>query len=65
MWFAFFALVYALGLLAGRVLNGMEALVGLVSVSGPLTLGVLYRRIRVEAAKSPDALYRKMLQTNR
>ncbi|WP_342249026.1 hypothetical protein [Sphingomonas sp. OTU376] len=64
-WFAFFALVYGAALLAGWVPDVMEALVGILLVGGPLTLGVLHRRIRIEAAKSPDALYRKRLQANR
>ncbi|MBO9623661.1 MAG: hypothetical protein J7500_13215 [Sphingomonas sp.] len=64
-WFAFFALVYGAALLAGWVPDVMEALVGILLVGGPLMLGVLHRRIRIEAAKSPDALYRKRLQTNR
>lgn len=63
-WFAFFALIYGAALLAGWVPDVMEALVGLLLVGGPLMLGALHLRIRIEAAKSPDALYRKRLQTN-
>jgi hypothetical protein len=63
-WFAFFALIYGAALLAGWVPDVMEALVGLLLVGGPLMLGVLHLRIRIEAAKSLDALYRKRLQTN-
>jgi hypothetical protein len=65
IWFAFFALVYTAALLAGWLPHVVEVLVGLFLVGGPLFLGVLHRRIRIEAAKSSDALYRKRLQTNR
>jgi len=64
-WFAFFALVYGAALLAGWSPDFIEGLVGLLLVGGPLTLGVLHRRIRIEAAKAPDALYRKRLITSR
>ena len=64
-WFAFFALVYGAALLAGWLPDFLEVLVGLLLVGGPLMLGLLHRRIRIEAAKSPDALYRKRLLTSR
>lgn len=64
-WFAFFALIYGSALLADWVPNFIEVLVGLLLVGGPLIVGVLHRRIRIEAAKSPDALYRKRLLTTR
>ncbi|AOH84609.1 hypothetical protein AWL63_12155 [Sphingomonas panacis] len=64
-WFAFFALIYGAALLAGWLPDFIEALVGLFLIGGPLMLGVLHRRIRIEAAKSPDALYRKRLLTSR
>jgi hypothetical protein len=64
-WFAFFALIYVVALLAGWSPGFIEVLVGLLLVGGPLTVGVLHRRIRIEAAKAPDALYRKRLLTSR
>ena len=64
-WFAFFAPIYGSALLADWVPNFIEVLVGLLLVGGPLIVGVLHRRIRIEAAKSPDALYRKRLLTTR
>ena len=64
-WFAFFALVYGAALLAGWLPDLIEVLVGLLLVGGPLVLGVLHSRIRIEGAKSPDALYRKRLLTTR
>ena len=64
-WFAFFAVVYGAALLAGWLPNFIGVLVGLLLVGGPLALGVLHRRIRIEAAKGPDALYRKRLLTSR
>lgn len=42
-----------------------EALVGTVLVGLPLVGGVLHRRIRLEAAKGPDALYRKRIEASR
>jgi hypothetical protein len=64
-WFAFFALIYGVALYAGWLPNFIEAFVGLFLVGGPLVMGVLHRRIRIETAKSPDALYRKRLLTSR
>ncbi|RXD03208.1 hypothetical protein EQZ23_12570 [Sphingomonas sp. UV9] len=64
-WFAFFALIYGAALLAGWSPEFVEVLVGLLLVGGPLMVGVLHRRIRIEAAKAPDALYRKRLLTSR
>ena len=64
-WFAFFALFYGAALLAGRSPDFTEVLVGLLLVGGPLMLGVLHRCVRIEAAKAPDALYRKRLLTSR
>jgi hypothetical protein len=62
-WFAFFAFVYGAGLLAGWRPNTSKAIVGLLLIGGPLTVGVLHRRIRIEASKAPGALYRKRLLT--
>ena len=64
-WFAFFAFVYGAALLVGWRPNASEAIVGLLLIGGPLTVGVLHRRIRIEASKAPDALYRKRLLTQR
>ena len=64
-WFAFSALIYGAALLAGWLPDFIELLVGLFLVGSPLLVGVLHRRIRIEATKSPDALYRKRLLTGR
>ncbi|WP_230482101.1 hypothetical protein [Sphingomonas sp. Leaf21] len=64
-WALFFALVYAAALLAGWWPNVPEAMVGAVLIGAPLTLGILHRRIRLEASKGPDALYRKRVETTR
>jgi len=64
-WFAFFAMAYGAALLADWRPNVSEALVGMLFVGGPFTFGMLHRRIRIEASKAPDALYRKRLLTNR
>ena len=42
-----------------------EALVGIMLILASLAIGVLHRRIRIEASKGPDALYQKRLETNR
>jgi hypothetical protein len=60
-WFTFFTVVYGAALAAGWIPDLTEALVGIALVALPFTAGVLHRRIRVEANKSPDALYRKRL----
>lgn len=65
MWFVFFALVYGGSALNGWVPGTAEAVVAALLLGTPLTLGILHRRIRIEAAKGPDALYRKRLETNR
>lgn len=64
-WFALFALIYGAALLAGWLPDFIEVIVGLLLVGGPSMVGVLHRRIRIEAAKAPDALYRKRLLTSR
>jgi ACR3 family arsenite efflux pump ArsB len=65
LWFTFFALVYSGAVLSGWVPGVAEAAVAILLIGAPLTLGILHRRIRIEAAKGPDALYRKRLETNR
>jgi ACR3 family arsenite efflux pump ArsB len=65
MWFAFFALVYGEAVLNGWVPGIAEVAVAILLLGAPLTLGILHRRIRIEAAKGPDALYRKRFETNR
>jgi hypothetical protein len=64
-WFTFFALVYGCAVLAGWKPGIEEAIVGTVLVGLPLVVGVLHRRIRLEAAKGPDALYRKRIEASR
>jgi len=64
-WFVVFTLIYGAALLAGWSPDFIEVLVGLLLVGGPLIAGVLHRRIRIEAAKAPDALYRKRLLSSR
>jgi ACR3 family arsenite efflux pump ArsB len=66
VWFAFFALVYGSALSAGWLpTNIVEVVVGFLLIVVPLVVGILLRRIRIEAAKSPDALYRKWIEANR
>lgn len=64
-WFTCYALVYGCAVLAGWKPGIAEALVGTVLVGLPLVGGVLHRRIRLEAAKGPDALYRKRIEAGR
>ena len=64
-WALFFVLVYGAALLAGWGPSVTEALVGVVLIGAPLTFGFVHRRIRLEAAKGPDALYRKRVSTSR
>lgn len=64
-WCAFWALAYGVALLAGWLPDVAGGLVALLLVGSPLTFGLLHRRIRIEAAKAPDALYRKRLCANR
>ncbi|PHQ62830.1 hypothetical protein [Sphingobium yanoikuyae] len=65
MWFGFFVLVYGSAIIAGWLPSVIEAAVGILLIGGPLLIGILHRRIRIEAAKAPDALYRKRIETNR
>jgi len=63
MWFGFFVFVYGGALLKGwRPGSIIEVVVGMFLVGLPGTFGFLHCRIRIEAAKSRDALYRKWLQ---
>jgi hypothetical protein len=59
VWFGFFASVYAGAILAGWRAGFLQALVGLVLTVTPFAIGMAHRRIRIERAKGPDALYRK------
>lgn len=65
MWFGFFALAYGRALIAGWLPSVIEAVVGILLIGVPLSVGILHRRIRIEAAKAPDALYRKRIETSR
>lgn len=65
VWAFFFILVYGVALLAGWWPNVAEAIVGVSLVLVPLTFGLVHRRVRLEAVKGPDALYRKRVATNR
>lgn len=65
MWFGFFALVYGSALIAGWLPSVIEAVVGILLIGVPLLVGIRHRRIRIEAAKAPDALYRKRIETSR
>jgi hypothetical protein len=66
VWFAFFVFVYGGALIAGWIPTTiMEAIVGIMLVGVPLGVGILHRRIRIEAIKAPDALYRKRIETSR
>ncbi len=65
-WAAFFYLIYGAALLAGwRPNDATEVFVGAMLTAASLVLGILHRRIRIEASKGPDALYRKSLEANR
>lgn len=61
VWFTFFAIVYGCAVRAGWLPTFIETVVGIMLVVSPLALGLLHRRIRIEAAKGPDALYRKRI----
>lgn len=63
-WALFFVLFYGAALLTGWRPSASEAMLGVVLIGTPLTLGFVHRRIRLEAAKGPDALYRKMVATS-
>lgn len=65
VWAFFFVLVYSAALLAGWRPSVSEAMVGLVLIGAPLMFGIVHRRIRLEAAKGPDALYRKRVAASR
>ena len=66
VWFTLFALVYGGALAKGWLPSTItEAVVGIVLIGAPFTVGVLHRRSRIEAAKAPDALYRKRVETSR
>lgn len=65
VWFTFFALAYGSAMLAGWLPTIIETVVGMMLIVGPLAIGLLHRRIRIEAAKGPDALYRKRIAANR
>lgn len=43
----------------------IKTVLGVMLVVGPLALALLRRHIRIEAAKGPDALYRKRIAANR
>jgi ACR3 family arsenite efflux pump ArsB len=64
IWALFFILVYGAALLSGWRPDVAEAFVGTVLIGVPLTIGVLHRRIRIEASKGSDALYRKRIEAN-
>jgi hypothetical protein len=64
-WALFFVLVYGAALLVGWWPDVSEALVGVALIGTPLTFGIVHRRIRLEASKGPDALYRKSVGTTR
>ncbi|OPH84273.1 hypothetical protein [Nitrobacter vulgaris] len=64
-WFTFFALVYGSAMLARWLPTMIKTVLGVMLVVGPLALALLRRHIRIEAAKGPDALYRKRIAANR
>jgi hypothetical protein len=43
----------------------IKTVLGVMLVVGPLALALLRRHIRIEAAKRPNALYRKRIAANR
>jgi uncharacterized membrane protein (DUF485 family) len=66
VWFAFFAFIYAGAFIAGWMPTSIvEAIVGTALIGVPLAVGILHRRIRIEAVKAPDALYRKRIENSR
>jgi hypothetical protein len=65
-WGLLFLVVYAGALARGWTPDGIVgAIVGLLSTVAPLLIGALHWRIRTEAAKGYDALYRKLVSVMR
>ena len=65
VWGLLFTFVYGAALLAGWWPTVPEAFVGALLTFAPLTFCLVHRRVRLEASKGPDALYRKRVQTTR
>jgi hypothetical protein len=62
LWGGFFAFVYSVAILEGWRPDGLAGvLVGVMLTIVPLTIGALHFRIRIEAGKGPDALYKKVI----
>ncbi|WP_342249406.1 hypothetical protein [Sphingomonas sp. OTU376] len=64
-WAFLFVFVYSAALLAGWRPSVPETMIGLILIGAPLMFGIVHRRIRLEAAKGPDALYRKRVEASR
>ena len=62
-WAAFFFAVYGGGLIADFEYGRAFIIPGIIAVGLPLMLALIHRRVRLERAKGPDALYRKQLFT--
>ena len=58
----FFLIVYSAALIAGwKPGDGLDVILGLAMTLVPLVMGAVHWRIRVEASKGSDALYRKLV----
>jgi len=62
-WATLFLAAYGGALIADFRYGLGFVIPGLFVVGLPLTFGLMHRRIRLERAKGPDALYRKRLAT--
>jgi len=60
-WGVFFVLVYMSAVVGGWIPNLADAVLGIFLSITPIFVGLAHRRIRIEAAKGNDALYRKLL----
>lgn len=65
VWGVFFVLVYVSAIVSGWVPQFGEAILGIVLTAAPIIIGLGHWRIRAEAAKGGDALYRKLLAVRR
>jgi len=64
MWGGLFLVAFLASFITDwlRTTNNLGAI---IFAALPLSFALLHRRIRIERAKGPDALYRKMLATKR
>jgi len=64
-WASLFCVIYGGAFLKGWRPDGIEAVVTILLTIVPLLWVALHWRIRVEAAKGDDALYRKLVAVSR